>query len=70
MDLETTLDMFTISMESKNIFDLEVIPAVKSALYATQFQAFITGKELPNFQEFVKMYTKNVIYNDSVMEPE
>lgn len=70
IDLETTLDMFTITMESKNIFDLEVIPAVKSALYATQFQAFITGKELPNFQEFVKMYTKNVIYNDSVMEPE
>lgn len=70
MDLETILDTFTIAMESQKVFDMEVIPAIKGALYSIQFQSYVTGKELPNFEEFVRKYVKSAIYNDSIMAPE
>ena len=69
-DLETVLDVFTIAMESEQIFNTEVIPEIQSALYTINFQSMITGKEMPKFEEFIKKYVKSAIYNDSIMDPE
>ena len=68
MDVETILHTFVLAEASENIYNMDVIPTVKSVLYMSMFQANVTGIELPNYQEFVKNYIKSAVYGDSIID--
>lgn len=68
MDVETILHTFVLAEASEKIYNMDVIPTVKSILYMSMFQANITGIELPDYQEFVKKYMKSAVYGDSVID--
>lgn len=70
MDIESMLYIFTLAQDSKEIFDESTIPAVRSILYTSMFQANITGLNMPNFNQFVKDYMKSAVYGDSLITGE
>lgn len=69
-DLETILTAFVLAEESQDVFDTEVIPTVRSVLYTSHFNTHITGEDQSIFEEFVVKNVKNIVYGESVMEPE
>lgn len=68
MDIETLLYSFTLAQDMKEVFDTQVLPQVRSILYAASFQANVTGMEMPNFDSFVRKYMKSAVYGSSIVE--
>jgi hypothetical protein len=69
-DIETAMDTFIIAMESERIFNSEVIPEIRGILYSLETMGSISGTEMENLIDFIKKYSKSVIYNDSIMSEE
>lgn len=67
-DVETLLYSFTLAQDMKEIFDTQVLPQVKSILYAATFQANVTGMEMPEFDSFVRKYVKSAVYGSSIVK--
>lgn len=67
-DVETLLYSFTLAQDMKDIFDIQVLPQVRSILYAATFQANVTGMEMPEFDSFVRKYVKSAVYGSSIVK--
>ena len=70
MDVETVLMTYVIGMESADVLNNQVIPAVKSVEFSMAYQADLTGARLDNIIQFVKKYSKSVIYDDVAFDEE
>lgn len=66
MDIETLLYAFTIAQDMKEIFDTNVLPQVRTVLYAAMFQENITGNQMPVFKEFVETYMQSAVYGNTI----
>lgn len=70
MDVETILHTFELANDMEEIFNLNVLPQIRSVMYVSLFQANITGMKMPNLREFVREYTKSAVYGDAIVNPE
>ena len=70
MDVETILHTFELANDMEEIFNLNVLPQIRSVMYVSLFQANITGMKMPNLREFVREYTKSAVYGDTIVNPE
>lgn len=70
MDIETVLMTYVISMESADVLNNQVIPTVKSVVFAMAYQEDLAGTRLDNVINFIKKYSKSVIYDDVAFDEE
>ena len=70
MDIETVLMTYVISMESADVLNNQVIPAVRSIVFSMAYQENLSGARLDNLIQFVKKYSKSVIYDDAAFDEE
>lgn len=69
-DIETVLGLFVVAMESADVYNNQVIPAVKGMVYTMAFQENETGTSLSNIIESSTRYMKSVVYDDTVYDRE
>lgn len=70
MDIETVLMTYVISMESADVLNNQVIPTVRSVVFSMSYQEDLSGTRLDNIIQFVKKYSKSVIYDDVAFDEE
>lgn len=65
-DVETLLYAFMLSQDMKEIFDINVLPQIRTILYAAMFQEHVTGEQMPVFKEFVETYMQSAVYGSPI----
>ena len=70
VDIHTALNIFVVAMESANIYNEEVLPAIKSIQYTAMFDEIESGVPIENTKEFIKKYLTSAIYGSPLYKGE
>lgn len=70
VDIHTALNVFVMSMESQKTYDRDVIPLIKSILYAQMFDEIESNILVDNTKKFTKKFLASAVYQSPVYEKE